>query len=145
MNTANDSPLMLKKIDRLASDCFRYELEDRNILVGKSVTTLTTYYNGIGPDFTPDYLLNVIDCMKEDFEPAALIHDLQCALEKNRSFDNFVRVNAVFFTNCVKIAKIKYGIFSPKRYGLINSAKRLVKECNGNGGWESWCKERKNT
>lgn len=138
MATTKSVGLMFDKMDRLARACVENSLEGRDILADKSNLVLYKSYNGIGPDFSSLRLLNIMRHIREEFEPAGLIQDLQYIFEKDREHENFARVNEMFYRNCVRLAKAKYSLFSVRRYMLMYSAYRLMKACFTIDAWGCW-------
>lgn len=94
-------------------------------------------YNGIGAEWMPPKVREAITRHWRIFEPAALIHDVQFALWKDRSLLGFRFVNCIFLCNCVRLSKDSYKWYSPRRYICIRAG-RLMYSCLDDFGLRAW-------
>ena len=126
----------LKEVKRLSELCEKYELEGREVIHGFSNTQLGSLYNGIGPESFPGWLRAVIDFLHPSLEPVAFIHDIEWSLSDGTR-ESFTASNKRFKRNGYKVAKAMYGVFNPRRYAVMNSARRFGNICQ-KFGWAAW-------
>ena len=126
----------LKEVKRLSELCEKYELEGREVIHGFSNTQLGSLYNGIGPESFPGWLRAVIDFLHPSLEPVAFIHDIEWSLSDGTK-DAFTASNKRFKRNGSKVAKAMYGVFNPRRYAVMNTARRFGNICQ-KFGWAAW-------
>ena len=132
--------ILRDRIDRareLSGYCGRNHLLGIESFDSCPVEQRAMIYNGIGPEWLPEAFLHIISDLYDVFAPAAFIHDLRYALNKDRSRDSFLAVNEEFRQNCLDICKIEYGWYNPLRYLRQRSAHRLANACD-RWGWAAW-------
>ena len=126
----------LQEVRRLRLLCEKYELEGREILNRFSDEKLAEVFNGIGPEAFPPWLRAVLDFIHPSLEPAAFIHDAEWALSDG-SEASFTASNARFKRNGYKAAKAEFGWWRPRRYLVMNDARRYGNYCQL-FGWSAW-------
>ena len=126
----------LKEVKRLKELCEKYELEGRGVLDGFPNTKLASMYNGIGPEKFPGWLRAVLDFIHPSLAPVAFIHDVEWTLSDGTK-ESFTASNKRFKRNGSKVAKAEYAWYNPRRYAVINSARRFGNICQ-TFGWAAW-------
>jgi hypothetical protein len=124
----------VKEMCQLAED---WQLEGREILKKYRNTELASIYNGIGPDAFPEWLRDAISALHPSLAVVAFIHDVEWH-ESDRSRKKFTESNERFRTNGYIVAKRKFGWYDPRRYAVMNQARRFGNICQI-FGWEAWC------
>ncbi|MCR5414550.1 MAG: hypothetical protein K6F50_07485 [Kiritimatiellae bacterium] len=125
-----------KEIRELRRLCEEYKLEGREILEKFTDGELAATYNGIGPEAFPDWLRKCIDALHPSLEPVAFIHDIEWSQEDKSPF-LFAESNERFKRNGCKVAKAKFGWWRPRRYIVMNQARRFGNVC-GIFGFSAW-------
>ena len=113
-----------------------YALKASEVIHGFSNTQLGSLYNGIGPESFPGWLRAVIDFLHPSLEPVAFIHDIEWSLSDGTK-DSFTASNKRFKRNGSKVAKAEYAWYNPRRYAVMNSARRFGNICQ-KFGWAAW-------
>ncbi len=126
----------LKEVKRLKELCEKYELEGRGVLDGFPNTKLASMYNGIGPEKFPGWLRAVLDFIHPSLAPVAFIHDVEWTLSDGTK-ESFTASNKRFKRNGSKVAKAEYAWYNPRRYAVMNSARRFGNICQ-TFGWAAW-------
>jgi len=126
----------LPEIRQLKSLCDQYALDGREILATHTDEELAALYNGIGPESFPDWLRNVLDAVHPSLAPVALIHDIEWSASDGTA-ETFAASNERFKTNGYKIAKGLYAWWRPRRYLVMNDARRFGNLCQ-HFGWAAW-------
>ena len=126
----------LKEVKRVTELCEKYELEGREVIKGYTNTQLGSMYNGIGPEKFPGWLRAVLDALHPSLAPVAFIHDIEWSLSDGTKA-SFTESNRRFKRNGYKVAKAMYGVFNPRRYAVMNSARRFGNICQ-KFGWAAW-------
>ena len=126
----------LKEVKRLKELCEKYELEGRGGLDGFPNTKLASMYNGIGPEKFPGWLRAVLDFIHPSLAPVAFIHDVEWTLSDGTK-ESFTASNKRFKRNGSKVAKAEYAWYNPRRYAVMNSARRFGNICQ-TFGWAAW-------
>lgn len=126
----------LKDVKRLKYLCEKYELEGREILDRFTNAQLQRVYNGIGPESFPSWVRGLINFLHPTLEPAAFIHDAEWALSDGTGA-SFTASNARFKRNGYKAAKAEFGWWRPRRYLVMNDARRYGNYCQL-FGWSAW-------
>ena len=126
----------LKEVKRLKELCEKYELEGRGVLDGFPNTKLASMYNGIGPEKFPGWLRAVLDFIHPSLAPVAFIHDVEWTLSDGTK-ESFTASNRRFKRNGSKVAKAEYAWYNPRRYAVMNSARRFGNICQ-TFGWAAW-------
>jgi len=124
----------IKELKALAEAC---QLENREILEKYTLKELTAIFNGIGPDCFPSFLREAITALHPSLSVVAFIHDVEWH-ESDQSREKFTESNTRFKTNGYAVAKFKYGWYDPRRYIVMNQARRFGNICEI-FGWEAWC------
>lgn len=117
----------VKHVQELLKKIEEAKLQGREILRSYLTCEISEIYNGIGPDRFPDWLREIITKTAGIFEPAALIHDVRYQIGGTKK--DFTRANTEFKKNCYKLVKKEYGWWNPKRYALLNKARRWANYC----------------
>ena len=125
-----------RHVAALRARCDEWELEGREILDKYSDRTLALIYNGLGPDSFPAWLRAVVTALSPDLEPDALIHDVEWH-EADGTRAGFDASNARFRRNGYRCAKARFGWADPRRYLLMNRARRFANYCQLFGG-KAW-------
>ena len=127
----------VEEIKRLRQICEEYGLEGSELLVGRTDEELARLYNGIGPEFLPPALREMVTKWLHLFEPAALIHDARTH-ESNGMLPLFCLANAEFHINCRRLADRAYPWWNWKRYRARLVADALYDCVSSPAGWEAW-------
>jgi len=138
-----------EKIIELKKQAVLFQLENREILEQYTIEELTAIYNGIGPDRFPEWLRNTISALHPSLAVVAFIHDVEWH-ESDKSKDGFNQSNDRFKRNGYRVAKAQFGWYNPRRYIVMNQARRFGNACRL-FGWSGWvtscqcevCKKRK--
>ena len=130
----------LKEIKELCDFAEECGLENREILAKYKNTELAAIFNGIGPDVFPDWLRNTITALHPSLAVVAFIHDVEWH-ESDGSREKFTESNERFKTNGYAVAKFKFGWYDPRRYIVMNQARRFGNICQlfGWGAWHDAC------
>lgn len=120
----------------LRGECIRLRLEKYDIIFKYSVSELSDICNGIGAEFFPEPLRDLISALHPTLQPVAFIHDIEW-YESDKSKESFTESNERFKRNGYKVAKAKYAWYSPLRYVVMNQARRFGKICQL-FGWFAW-------
>ena len=126
----------LTDVKRLRALCEEYELEGREILEKFTNAELQSVYNGIGPESFPEWLRGFVNVLHPTLEPVAFIHDAEWALSDGTE-ESFSASNARFKRNGYKAAKAEFGWWRPRRYVVMNHARRFGNICQA-FGWNAW-------
>lgn len=126
----------LKEVKELLSVCEEYELEGREILRKYTNTELASIYNGIGPESFPLWLRSVLDALHPSLAPVAFIHDVEWE-ESDGSKESFAASNERFKQNGYRVAKALFAWWRPRRYLVMNDARRFGNICQA-FGWNAW-------
>ena len=124
----------IKELKALAEAC---QLDNREILEKYTLKELAAIFNGIGPDAFPDWLRNAITALHPSLSVVAFIHDVEWH-ESDQSREKFTESNERFKTNGYLVAKYKFGWYDPRRYIVMNQARRFGNICE-TFGWSAWC------
>ena len=127
----------IKELKQFAAEC---GLENREILDRYKNAELAAIFNGIGPDVFPDWLRNAITAIHPSLAVVAFIHDVEWH-ESDQSKEKFTESNERFKTNGYAVAKHKFGWYDPRRYIVMNQARRFGNICQlfGWGAWTTDC------
>ena len=126
----------LQEVRRLRLLCEKYELEGREILNHFSDEKLAEVFNGIGPEAFPDWLRAVLDFIHPSLEPVAFLHDAEWELSDGTK-ESFTASNERFKRNGYKVAKADFSWWRPRRYLVMNDARRYGNYCQL-FGWSAW-------
>ena len=126
----------IRHVRRLREKCEEWELDGNVVLDYYSDRDLANIYNGLGSDSMPAWLRKAATFLSPDLEPTALIHDVdfERADGTRKSFDE---ANRRFKRNGYKSARKLYGWADPRRYLLMNRARRYGNYCQL-FGWDAW-------
>ena len=124
----------IKELKQFAAEC---GLENREILDRYKNAELAAIFNGIGPDVFPDWLRNAITALHPSLAVVAFIHDVEWH-ESDQSREKFAESNERFKTNGYAVAKHQFGWYNPRRYIVMNQARRFGNICQ-TFGWSAWC------
>ena len=126
----------LKEIKMLKEKAETLQLENCEILRKYTPMELSSIYNGIGPDSFPEWLRNCISALHPSLAVVALIHDVEWH-ESDKSKEKFAESNARFKRNGYKVAESVFGWYNPRRYIVMNQARRFGNICQL-FGWGAW-------
>jgi len=127
-----------KKIDALVKLAVEADLEGLDFLAQFTYAQLADGYNGIGPEFLPPAVRDRVTDFLSIFEAAALIHDLRNEYSDG-SREGFLAANDEFRRNCLKLADMRYGMFSLRRYRARAVAQVLYDFVSADSfGWRAW-------
>ena len=126
----------VNEVRALVEACEKYELDGRIRLSGHTDEELASMYNGIGPDAFPQWLRSLLDALHPSLAPVAFIHDVEWSASDGTK-ESFSASNARFKRNGYRIAKAMYGWWNPRRYLVMNDARRFGNLCEF-FGWEAW-------
>ena len=126
----------LNEIKRLRAACEDCGLEGREILAKYTDEELAALFNGIGPEAFPPWLRAVLDFIHPSLEPVAFLHDAEWELSDGTK-ESFTASNERFKRNGYKVAKADFGWWRPRRYVVMNHARRFGNICQA-FGWSAW-------
>ena len=126
----------LKEVKELLALCEKFDLEGREILSRHTNTELASMYNGIGPDSFPQWLRAVLDALHPSLAPVAFIHDVEWS-GSDGTKESFTASNERFKRNGYAVAKALFGWWRPRRYLVMNDARRFGNICQS-FGWDAW-------
>ena len=126
----------LKEIKRLKELAAKCGLEDREILGKYPMNELVKIYNGIGPDAFPEWLRGFVTALHPSLAAVAFIHDVEW-FESDGTDEAFKATNDRFKRNGYKVAEAEFGWYNPRRWIVMNQARRFGNICQalGKGGW----------
>ena len=126
----------LKEIKRLKELAAKCGLEDREILGKYPMNELVRIYNGIGPDAFPEWLRGFVTALHPSLAAVAFIHDVEW-FESDGTDEAFKATNDRFKRNGYKVAEAEFGWWNPRRYAVMNQARRFGNYCQmfGKSGW----------
>ena len=126
----------LKEIKRLRELAEKYALEDREILGRYPMNRLAQIYNGIGPDAFPEWLRGFVTALHPSLAVVAFIHDVEW-FESDGTDEAFKATNDRFKRNGYKVAEAEFGWYNPRRWIVMNQARRFGNICQalGKSGW----------
>jgi len=126
----------LREIKRLKGLAEKYGLEDREILGKYPMNRLAQIYNGIGPDAFPAWLRGCVTALHPSLTVVAFIHDVEW-FESDGTDERFKDTNERFKRNGYKVAAFEFGWYNPRRYVVMNQARRFGNICQafGKSGW----------
>lgn len=119
-------PTAESKIRSLLRQCEYYGLDGRVRVAALPHCILYSAYNGIGPSWLPDIVRDAYTALHADFEPAALIHDIDFEFGDG-THEAFAAANERFLANCRIIAKAKYAWYDPRRYIRLHQARAMYR------------------
>ena len=126
------------KIDELLCVAVEAGLDGLDFVSPLGYDVLREGYNGIGPEFLPPELRAKVTEFLSLFEPAALVHDLRNHFGDG-SKEGFLAANDEFRRNCLKLADMRYGMFSLRRYRARAVAQVLYDFVSADSfGWRAW-------
>ena len=114
----------LKELKELRAKAESLQLDNAAILRKYNMQQLCAIYNGIGPDSFPDWLRECISALHPSLAVVALIHDVEWH-ETDKSKEKFTESNDRFKQNGYKVAKAEFGWYNPRRYVVMNQARRF--------------------
>ena len=126
----------LKELKQLRNLAESLQLENCQILRKYNMQELCSIYNGIGPDAFPSWLRDAISALHPTLAVVALIHDVEWH-ESDQSQEKFDESNARFKQNGYIVAKAEYAWYDPRRYIVMNQARRFGNICQ-KFGWKAW-------
>ena len=125
-----------KEVNSLRQKCCDLKLENYQLLAKYSNSELKQICNGIGPDAFPEWLRDAISALHTSLAVVALIHDVEWH-ESDQSQEKFDESNARFKQNGYTAAKAEYAWYDPRRYIVMNQARRFGNICQ-KFGWKAW-------
>ena len=107
------------------------------------MTRLAQIYNGVGPDAFPEWLRGFVTALHPSLAAVAFIHDVEWH-ESDGTDKTFRATNERFRRNGRKVAQAEFGWWNPRRYAVMNQARRFGNYCQrfGKGGWLKCHEER---
>ena len=127
----------LTEIKKLCRQAEAFQLENREIIGKYTMEELAAIYNGIGPDAFPEWLRDTISALHPSLAVVAFIHDIKWH-ESDQSKEKFAASNDRFKRNGYAAAKAQFGWYNPRRYIVMNQARRFGNVCQL-FGWKAWC------
>ena len=97
---------------------------------------LAQIYNGIGPDAFPEWLRKGVSALHPSLAAVAFIHDIEWH-ESDGSKEKFTASNDRFKRNGYRVAKAQFGWYNPRRWIVMNQARRFGNVCQL-FGWSAW-------
>ena len=126
----------VEHVRKLRDLCDQWDLEGRDVLDRYSDAELAKIYNGIGSDGMPSWLRRAASFLSPDLEPTAIIHDVDYELADGTR-ERFTDANSRFRRNGYRSARRRFGWADPRRYLLMNRARRFSNYCQL-FGWKAW-------
>ena len=108
-----------QEIDALARRAVEAGLDGLDFLSTFSYADLARGYNGIGPEFLPEWMRDFVSDKLDIFAPAALGHDMRNDVSDGTRA-SFLAANDEFRRNCLKLADLAY----PQQPGVADDLKR---------------------
>ena len=127
----------LQEIKELQALAEKLQLENSDLIGRYSFAELEAIYNGIGPEAFPEWLRGFISALHPSLAVVALIHDLEWHAS-DFSRESFTESNRRFKSNGSRAAKGLFGWYDPRRYIVMNQARRFANICQA-FGWKAWC------
>lgn len=123
--------------------CVSLGLENADILDKYTDAELADSFNGIGPDFFPEWMVSAMNRLSPELLPACMIHDVEW-MESDGTMESFHESNGRLRRNGKIIASSLYGFWHPKRYIVKWKARAFSKACEsfGCGIWQDYAKAR---
>lgn len=132
-----------QEIDALVRRAVEAGLEGLDFLASFSYAELARGYNGIGPEFLPEWMRDLVSDKLDIFAPCAVIHDMRNDVSDG-SREKFLAANDEFRRNCLKMADLAY----PPQPGAEDDLKRARAKAVAeilycfvsadNFGWKAW-------
>ena len=132
-----------QEIDALVRRAVEAGLDGLDFLSTFSYAELARGYNGIGPEFLPEWMRDFVSDKLDIFAPAALGHDMRNDVSDGTRA-SFLAANDEFRRNCLKLADLAY----PQQPGVADDLKRArakavaeILYCfvSADGfGWKAW-------
>lgn len=99
--------------------------------------------NGIGPEWFPPILRDIIDALHPSLIIDSLNHDINWSKKHKKSAEYFLASNKAFEVNGIKVAKWRYCCINPLRYWVIHKAKQSHRLLNkyGEKAYNKACEE----
>jgi hypothetical protein len=132
-----------QEIKRLIVFADELRLDNRVIVRKYRNYELASIYNGIGPDAFPDWLRGLITGLHPTLAVVAFIHDIEWH-ESDGSEEKFTESNRRFKANGYKAAKALHGWWNPRRYLVMNQARKFGNLCQW-FGWFGWLEAQNKT
>ena len=126
----------VKLVGRLKRLADELQLENREIIGKYTMQELAYIYNGIGSDAFPEWLRSFISALHPSLEVVAFIHDIEWH-ESDGSKEKFAASNERFKRNGYAVAKAQFGWYNPRRWIVMNQARRFGNVCQL-FGWSAW-------
>ena len=134
---------LVEAVKALANFAYSSRFDGAELMKGLKVSRIVGLYGNAGAGWLWGVLGQVVDegmldaCMP--FMPAVLVLDLTYRIGDDRSDEAFHRCNAQFLANCVMCARMRHGWWSPRRYALVKTARKLRSELDEKGlaAWRS--------
>ena len=132
-----------QEIDALVRRAVEAGLEGLDFLASFSYAELARGYNGIGPEFLPEWMRDLVSDKLDIFAPAALIHDLRNDVSDGTRA-SFLAANDEFRRNCLKLAEQAYPQQPGVEDDLMRARAKAVAEIlycfvsADNFGWRAW-------
>ena len=126
----------LNELKELRAKAETLQLDHVECLRQYSLTQLSAIYNGIGPDAFPEWLRDCISALHPSLAVVALIHDVEWH-ETDKSKEKFTESNERFKQNGYKVAQTEFSWYNPRRYVVMNQARRFGNYCQL-FGWDTW-------
>ena len=118
-------------------------LEGCDWLAQFSLEEIVRGYNGIGPEFLPEWMRDFVSYKLDIFAPCAVLHDLRNDVSDGTRA-SFLAANDEFRRNCLKMADLAY----PQQPGVEDDLKRARAKAVAeilycfvsaeNFGWRAW-------
>lgn len=126
----------LKETKRLKILAEELQLENWELIKKYKLVELASICNGIGPEAFPDWLRDFISAIHPSLAVVAFVHDIEWH-ESDHSKEKFTESNNRFKRNGYLVAKKEYGWYNPRRYLVMNDARRYGNLCQL-FGWDAW-------
>lgn len=126
----------VENTEKLMKLALRFDLAGTEVFDRFTVDEIHEIWNGIGPEWMPSILRNMISGLHPSLAPVALIHDVEWSLS-SKSVEHFTATNNRFKENGKKIAFGLYCWYNPRRYMVWNQSVRFGKLCQM-FGWNAY-------
>ena len=118
-------------------------LEGCDWLAQFTIEEITRGYNGIGPEFMPEWMRNITSDKLALFGPCAVIHDLRNDVSDGTRAA-FLQANDEFRRNCLRMAELAYPQQPGVKDDILCARAKAVAEVlycfvSADGfGWKAW-------
>lgn len=128
----------------LVAEAVRLKLDGADRVAARPVEELAADFNGIGPEWFPEWVRQLLDDAYPFFLSSAMIHDDDYR-HGDGSVVGFLDANRRLGENCRKAVLEEFGWYNPRRYKMLDKAGQFKFACDA-FGWPVYkkaCRENK--